>query len=527
MNNTDLRAWFVRSWPLLALLLIAAVWLYRTPYSASDLELLPDSVEYALAPLQLLETGRYEIMVEGRGLPPRYPPWFPVLVILPAYLLFGHEPGNAILPITLLAVAGVGLAYAIGKRISLTAGGVLAALVFLTVPSYGHWAAKVMTDVPCTVLMLGACLLFLHLRAGSGDPRLYFAAGVLVAVTTSFRPVFASMLLPFLVAIVTQRKNLFLRTGALLTPMAAAAAATFTYNAATFGSPFRNGYKFWLPAPMDYPSMVFSLSHIRANLTVIGLIGVPVLIVAFVAAIFLARTFKPVAFAASRESFRGALLFFVLTAGPILLFHLSYFFPDDRFYLPILAGLAVLTGSILGLVIGPGRETALKVLLLVVFLIAAGARVAPPAANPSRRLAADQVRQQTPENAVIISGIDPVYLARLAGRGSARRIVPISRNVEFAWALLLRKRVDDPRVSLSKWPDLRPALELLRPHAEEAVHFVASERLDELAAEISRGTPVFLETEFVLRKDAKIIEEFKTRFRGIERAPNLYQLQSL
>ncbi|HEX8491037.1 MAG TPA: glycosyltransferase family 39 protein, partial [Chthoniobacterales bacterium] len=431
MNNSDLRAWFVRSWPLLGLLFIAAIWLYRTPYSASNLEVLPDSVEYALAPLQLLETGRYEIIVEGRGLPPRYPPWFPVLVILPAYLLFGHEPGNAILPITVLAVGGVGLAYAIGKRISLTAGGVLAALVVLSVPAYGHWSAKVMTDVPCTTLMLGACLLYLHLRARSGAPRLYFAAGVLVAVTTLFRPVFASMLLPFLLAIVTQRKNLFLRTGALLTPVAAAAAATFTYNAATFGSPFRTGYKFWLPAPMDYPSMVFSLSHIRANLTVIGLIGVPILFLAFVAAIFLARSFRPAGFAASRESYRGALLFFALTAGPILLFHIIYFFPDDRFYLPILAGLAVLTGSILGLVVGPGRETPLKVLLLVIFLVAVAVRLVPPAATPSRRLAADQVRQHTPENAVIISGIDPVYLARLAGRGSARRIVPLSRNVEF------------------------------------------------------------------------------------------------
>src|SRR5450759_171288 len=144
MNSSIFRAGLTRSWPLPALLLIAAVWFYRTPYSASNLEVPPDTVEYALAPLQLLETGRYEIMVEGRGLPPRYPPGFPVLVILPAYVLFGHEPGNAILPITLLAIAGVGFAYAIGKRISSTPGGVLAALAVLMLPSYGAWATQVM-----------------------------------------------------------------------------------------------------------------------------------------------------------------------------------------------------------------------------------------------------------------------------------------------------------------------------------------------------------------------------------------------
>lgn len=526
MNSAALLARFTRSWPLLALLIIAAVWLYRSPYSASDLKLAPDTVEHALASLQLAETGRYEILLEGRGLPPRYPPWFPALVIAPAYLLFGHEPGNAILPITLLAIAGVGFAYAIGNRISSTIGGVFAALALLCLPAYSRWATQVMTDVPCITLMLGTCLLYLRLRTGPESVLIYLGAGSLVAIATLFRPVYAAMLLPFLLAAVKPRKGILLRGLALLAPMVAATAATFAYNAATFGSPFRNGYKFWLSAPMDYPSMIFSLSHIRANLTVIGMLGIPILMLACVAVVFLARSFRPAAFAASNGPFRAVLLFFVLTAGPILLFHLSYFFADDRFYLPILAGLAVLTGSMLALLVGPGREAALKGLLLVIFLIAAGARVVLPAAVPLRRLAADQVRQHTPENAVIISGIDPVYLARLAGRGSARRIVPLSRNVEFAWPLLLKKRINDPRVSLFKWPDLQPALELLRPHAEEAVHFVASERVDELAAEVARGTPVFLESAFIVRRDAKVIQEFKTRFRFVEHAPNLYQLQA-
>src|SRR3954470_17844587 len=179
--------------PLLLLLLVATIWLYRSPYSASNLEVPPDAVEYALAPLEFLETGHYQIIVEGRPLPPRYPPWFPILVILPAYELFGHDPGNAILPVTAMAVAGVGFAWAIGKRLGSVAGGILAGLALLFLPSYANWATQVMSDVPATTLMLATCLLYLRLRTGPRSLFIYFGGGLLIAVATLFRPVFAAM----------------------------------------------------------------------------------------------------------------------------------------------------------------------------------------------------------------------------------------------------------------------------------------------------------------------------------------------
>ena len=524
MTSSSFSPGLTRSWPLLALLLIAAVWLYRTPYSASDLEIPPDTVEYALAPLQLLETGHYEIMVEGRGLPSRYPPWFPAIVILPAYVLFGHDPGNAILPVTLLAVAGVGFAYAIGKRITSTTGGVLAALAVLILPSYRFWASEVMTDVPCTALMLGACLVYLHLRTRPQSALLYAGAGVLVAVTTLFRPVFVAMLLPFLFAVLRQRKGAFLRGLLLLAPMAAAATATFAYNAATFGSPLRNGYKFWVPVPMDYPAMIFSLSYLPMNLAVIAFSVFPLLLLVCIGAWLLARSRRPAAFAASQRSFSDAVVFLVLTTVPILLFHLFYFFPGDRFHIPMLTGTAVLAGSMLALLLGPGRERIFKVMLPVAFLLAVAARIFAPAPLPYRRLAAERVREHTPENAIVISAIDPVYLARLAGYGSSRRIVPLSRNVEYASKLLVRKRVDDPRLALLNWRDPR-ALALIRPQAEVAVRFVASERMDELAMEIARGTPVFLESAFA-DEETKAVADLQAHFNLIQRAPYLYQLQS-
>jgi 4-amino-4-deoxy-L-arabinose transferase-like glycosyltransferase len=445
-------------------------------------------------------------------------------VILPAYVVFGHEPGNAILPITFLAVAGIGFAFAIGKRIGSATSGVLAALAVLILPSYSFWSTQVMTDVPCTALMLATCLIYLQLRARPEALRLYFGAGVLVAVTTLFRPVFAAMLLPFLFAILRQRRRILFRGFLLLAPMAVAAAATFAYNAATFGSPFRNGYNFWVAVPYDYPRMTFSLAYVWMNLGVIGGSPLPVLLLLCLGAWFFLRMRRPAIVAVAKQPLGDAALFFVLTTVPITLFHLVYFFPAERFHIPMLAGAAVLAASMLALSIGDRGEPLLKLLLPAVFLLTVAARIAGPAPLPLRRLAADKMRKYSPENAMIISTIDPVYLGRLAGTGSSRRIVPLSRNVEYASKVLVRKRIDDPRLNSLNWNDDR-AVALIRPQAEEAVRFVASERMDELVLEVARGTPVFFESTFVDGGDAPLADGLQARFNLVPRAPYFFQLQ--
>jgi hypothetical protein len=331
------------------------------------------------------------------------------------------------------------------------------------------------------------------------------------------------MLLLFLFAILRQRRRIFLRGFLLFAPMAVAAAATFAYNAATFGSPFRNGYKFWVAVPMDYPSMIFSLSYFRMNLGVIGRSLFPILLLVCLGAWFVVRMRRPQAFAVSRESFRDAAFFFLLTTVPIMLFHLFYFFPGDRFYIPMLAGTAVLAASMLALLIGPKGESVAKLLLPAVFLLAVAARIAVPAPLPLRRLAAEKVRNHSPENAIVISAIDPVYLARLVGAGSSRRIVPLSRNVEYASKLLVRKRIEDPRLLSLNWSDGQ-ALALIRPHAEEAVRFVASERMDELVSEAARGTPVFFESMFADGREASALADLQAHFNLVQRAPYLYEL---
>jgi hypothetical protein len=68
------------------------------------------------------------------------------------------------------------------------------------------------------------------------------------------------------------------------------------------------------------------------------------------------------------------------------------------------------------------------------------------------------------------------------------------------------------------------ALALVRPHAEEAVKFVASERMEELAREVARGTPVFLESLFADQREDKVLAELQARFNLVQRAPYFFQL---
>jgi 4-amino-4-deoxy-L-arabinose transferase-like glycosyltransferase len=503
------------------LLLIAAIWMARSPYSASNLEVPPDSVEYALAPAQVLETGHYQIIVEGRGLPPRYPPWFPLAVIFPVYALLGAEPGNAILGITFLAVAGVGIAWAIGRRIGGSVGGILAGLGVLALPAYSGWATQVMSDVPCTALVLGGCWLFLWIRARTGAPQLlaFWGAGVLIAVAALFRPVSAAMLLPFAVAAIAPWKvRLALtRTAGLFFPMLGAAAATFSYNTATFGSPLRNGYHFWSWTESTPLRDFFALSNVGLNWQMLLRTGLPMLLIICLAVEMALRRSKSLARKQAAGPLR-ALVFFVASAGiPMLIFHLFYVYPCDRFFLPILTGTAIIAGSLLGLQWGKKYQRAIGTAFVALLPLVALARIGVPDPVPQRRVAADRIRENTPADAVVISAIDPAFLEQRVAGHSARRIIPLSREVEYTRALL------GPQSGAAK----DQAIATGGTSRRYIVQFVATEQIDELVKEARQGRRIFLDTTAL--KDDDDSEAFNlvnSRFRMVRQAPALYELEA-
>ena len=55
---------------LLINLAIAFIIIFRTAYNASDLEVVPDSVEYAVAASRLVTDQSYTIVIDGQSWPP-------------------------------------------------------------------------------------------------------------------------------------------------------------------------------------------------------------------------------------------------------------------------------------------------------------------------------------------------------------------------------------------------------------------------------------------------------------------------
>jgi 4-amino-4-deoxy-L-arabinose transferase-like glycosyltransferase len=420
----------------------------------------------------------------------------------------------------LFAVAGIGMAWAIGRRVGGASGGILAALGVLALPAYSGWATQVMSDVPGTALVLAGCWLFLRIRANAGTAQLlsFWGAGCLIAVAALFRPVLAAMLLPFAAAaIVPWKGRLALARGAgLLLPILGAAAATFSYNIAAFGSPFRNGYHFWSWTGSIPFHVTFGFANIGPNWQMLLRTGLPMLL-AICAVIEIAlRRRKSSARREARGPLRELVFFVVVTGVPMLVFHLFYFYPSDRFFLPILAGTAVIAGSLLGLLWRMKYRRAIGAVLGALLFLVPFARISVPDPVPQRRVTADRIRQNTPNDAIVISAIDPVFLEQRVAWHSARRIVPLSRKVEYTRAIFR------PQYSAKKQP-----LSADRARDNYIIQFVATERIDELVAEAKQGRRIFFDTTALESDDAEAFGLVNSRFRMTRTATALYELAPL
>ncbi|MBU0729768.1 MAG: glycosyltransferase family 39 protein [Proteobacteria bacterium] len=519
---------FYSLWPILLLAVVAVVVLYQDRFSASNLDVVPDSTEYVLAAHRFATAGEYKILVEGRWLPPRYPPWFSVFALAPAYLFLGPAIGNAIYPITIFGVTGIVIAFLLGKKIGGDWGGTIGALAVLALPTYRMWSRFVMTDVPAAVLMLGACLLYLRLRTGAQARSIaYLLPGFVIAVAALFRPVCAAAVFPFLVcAVASCHWALTVRNLAFLGgPLVLAGAASMTYNAIEFGSPFRNGYHFWVPVPYDYAHLTFSLSYVAQNFAMLW--KTDAILLMSVAVVMWAIDRWGICSMEEGNSrprtIRWIGEFILLGCVPIVLFHLIYFFPSDRFYLPILILLAVTIGGMVGAWLGRLPRAALLgtfalALFWAVFMHSNEIR------TPYRRMAVDEILQHTPKDSWIISGIEPAYLEYLVARESQRRIVPISRGVEYAGKIIAPEKIPDPDPPPQSWRDHRCA-GLLRGGAQEAVRFVAAEQLDSIAEQQARGTRVFIDLLYVVPADQPILDELNKRFIVVPLTKTLFELR--
>lgn len=122
--------------------------------------------------------------------------------------------GSAVMPIELFAhilvalffAAGVGTLYLFGSLLYDRTAGVIAALLMIVSPFFLHWAGKVMTDIPSTVLAVASfyCV-WRHLRGIRGGAWNLVAGGVLMGAAVLMRfPVGLLLIVP--VALVFMRR---------------------------------------------------------------------------------------------------------------------------------------------------------------------------------------------------------------------------------------------------------------------------------------------------------------------------------
>ncbi len=505
------------AWPVL-LLLAAGLLLFRTPFAASDLSITPDSVEYSAGALSLATTGTYELTIQDQVHPPRYPPWFSLVFLAPAYCLAGTEPGNAVFSILVCSLLGLFAAWRIGHVFSGPWGAFCATAGLLLVPAYQFYSREIMSDVPCTALVLLLALVYLRLRAGPARPvSLFWAAGLLVALCTAVRPTSLGAVIPFI--ILALRPVSYPKLLAALSPLLVIGSLTLWYNQATFGS-FRNGYQYWCPVPCDFMTLTFSLSYIRSNIPVMLSSGLPLWggLIVLLWLFLRKRNTEPEA----GSAFSRAMAEFTAAAGlPLLAFHTVFFFPEERFFLPLLALLAVWAGSLLGRCLKHLPVSRVVGLQLAVLLLAGLVRQL-GTEPPPRRTGIEAIRRQTPTNAVIVSALDPVYLDIMLG-GSGRKFIPLSRRVEYASKLVAPFKITRPNPPPVSWGDHR-SRGMRAGGARDVVSSTADENPEEITQWLRQGLPVFLDTCDLTGVDKRTLDKLEKDFTFTQAGETLVEL---
>jgi hypothetical protein len=469
---------------------LAARSLYFSAYDASDLRISPDEIEYAVCAQRLATLGKYDLVLDGVSTPPRSTPWFSS-VLAPAYLVPPHEPGNGVWIVFAFALAGVIVAMRIGCLVAGPIGGALASIGLLATPVYVRSAHLIMTDCPSVVLGLVAVWLFVRWSTRDVRVRESLIAGLLVMVATSFRSANVAMLLPFIWRAARAKDRRVAQFAALLAPLAALAAADGIYNHAAFGSWSRTGYQFWVAVPADYPDLVLSLSYLKLNLATLARPDALRLLSFGAIGIVLLALRRPPRW----TSLLGAA---AATSLPIVAFHLVYFYQALRLQEYLLSLCMVLGGiGVACSLPASWRVHRLSAIASIVLIAIAFAVIpTPPRVEPSRRETVEAVLRATPDDAVIVSGLEPVYVAAFAPPSSRRTFLAASREVEFASKVLVRTRV--PRELAAPRNALDHAAPGLLAHGGRwAIAHTADEMHEEIDAWVRAGRAVFLETRFL------------------------------
>ncbi|MEJ2745227.1 MAG: glycosyltransferase family 39 protein [bacterium] len=451
---------------LLAAILALAYWLRVTePYYISDLPIVPDSAQYAVAGYNLAHGKGLWIYINDLKLPLNYPCGFPMILAL-FYMITDASLHSAIYVVLAFGLLSILLVYLFARTVFGTFTALVSALLLTVAPLYVGYSQVLISDmVSNAFIVLGLWLAWSAATRERGRTALWILAGISCGFSATVHMLSGITVVPLLAACLCGARGrpregirgLAYALGGFIVGFS----PVLIYNLMAFGSVCTTGYEYW--ARWGEGQSNFSLSYALSNTAVsergdgrsnityylwhfLGL-SWPTFFAPYFPGILLLACVGAFACMGKRGRMeRGRFCFASMSVSLVLVTLLLLFFYSfqmSKFFLPVVPVICVLAARGVVILLGVFKDSDVKSRLLrvpVAILIAVTAwGCARPFMDAGIRRHAPTwwyegmktLNRIAPRDAVLISGIDGVYVTHYFIEGTDRSYVPISREVEY------------------------------------------------------------------------------------------------
>ena len=458
---------------------------------------LVDAIEYAVSGANLYRDGTFSISLNGIAYPPRYPITFPFLVSGFGSWISGNLAGGVWI---VWAMSSLGFVVAYGLSLVIShkrTAGLFTACLFCLVPDFRKVSDVLLMDGPTASLAILIFALFVAMSYTRPTLKDWAAVGVLLAMAVGFRITNIIFVLPFFFcrqwwSVKDTAKNGLL----LLTPSIIVAVILASINYWTFGDYLRSGYHAWVSVPYDFFLLTFNLKYIFEWLPYLTGSSLVVLWVVIVGALVSLKKNSQETLGASRQLY----FYILLINGSLLAIFLPYFAIDLRFFVPAVVLNSVIGGSIISQCL-KNRSAVLPSLCVVLITILVSVTRPTTASITSRIEDLDKI---LPQNAVLLSGTNPVLLDELFIHHTERISEVVTRRTEYASKFFSTAKPNGI-LPPSSWMSAR--YEPLRATgAFDSIPKVFTEDPTMLNAILVSGRPIFVDLDNVTPEELAVLK---------------------